>query len=99
MFFDLCNKCKRTFTNEAEYQKHLASHNGETKAVAQRPVDEIRKPPVPVPALDEDQRLEKIQSVKEKKAKLINAGIEAATMTAAEVEKRFAQEFGKKEGK
>lgn len=99
MFFEVCNKCRMTFTDEKSFFAHNASHNGEKRAVEEKPIEKMRKAKEnQVPGdMNEDERLEKIRAISEKRKKLINAGIEAATMRPEEVEKRFAEEFGKKE--
>lgn len=97
MFFEVCNKCRMTFTDEKSFAAHTATHNGEKKAVDERAIDTYRKKEAhAVPGdMNEDERLEKVRSVNEKRKKLINAGIEAATMKPEEVESRYSEEFGK----
>lgn len=98
MFFEVCNKCRMTFTDEKSFANHKALHTGERRAVDDKPIEKLKKNPHQVPGdMNEDERLEKIRAVNEMRKKLINSGVEAATMKPEEVEKRFAEEFGKKE--
>lgn len=98
MFFETCNRCKMTFTDEAQYLKHKNSHISEQKAVDEKPIENIRKQNAfAVPGdMNEDKRLKDVQEINEKRKKLIHAGIEAATMKPDEVNARYAAEFGNK---
>jgi len=101
-FFNVCVRCKRTFTNEAEFAEHMNGHAG--KSNARKPIDEVdeqvRMEAKTVPGIsdipDEDTTLAAVRKVSGKRKKLIAAGIEAATMTPEEVDARYAEE--KKKG-
>lgn len=96
-YFNFCNRCRMTFSNEADYIAHQQSHGPGTKAAEERVVDKLKKRSdlLPPGDMDEDKRLAEVQEINTKKKKLINAGIEAATMSPKEVNARYAAEFGK----
>ena len=103
VFFDVCVRCRRTFTNEAEYQEHMRQH-ATSQFQTKKPIDEVEEQikleAQTVPGMsempDEDSRLAAVKKVNTKRKKLIAAGIEAATMTGKEVEERYEAE--KKKG-
>ena len=102
VFFDVCVRCKRTFTSEADYNRHMAEH---AAPKMKKPIDEveerIRAEAQDVPGAsvtqDDDAVLAAVRKTNVKRKKLIAAGIEAQTMTPEEVESRYAEE--KKNGK
>lgn len=99
-FFDVCVRCKKTFTDEAKFVAHMNSH---TAPQMRKPIDEVeekvRIEAQSVPGMteaDEDATLAAVKKTNAKRKKLIAAGIEAQTMTQDEAEKRYAEE--KKKG-
>lgn len=95
MFFNICNKCKKTFTSEAEYIKHTQSHKAEKKAYEKKEIDLLKAEENIAPPVEknEDKIIETNREVNNMKKKLIAAGIEAATMTPAQVRARYEEEF------
>lgn len=101
VFFDVCVRCKRTFTSEAEFNKHMSEH---AAPKMRKPIDEVEEKirveaesvPGAAAAQDEDAVLAAVRKTNTKRKKLIAAGIEAQTMTPEEVEARYAEE--KKKG-
>ena len=92
-FFDVCVRCKQTFTNEAAFLEHMKAH---TAPVFRKPIEEeaekVRLSTEINGIPDEDTRLAAARKVSGKRKKLIAAGIESATMTPAEVETRYEEE-------
>ena len=96
-FFDVCVRCKQTFTDEAEFNRHMSEH---AAPKLKKPIDEVEEKirieaqsvPGMSTAQDEDATLAAVRKVNAKRKKLIAAGIEAQTMTPEEVEARYAEE-------
>lgn len=100
-YFNFCNRCRMTFSKEADFVAHQQTHGVEKKAADERVVDKLKKRSdlLPPGDMDEDKRLAEVQEINTKKKKLINAGIEAATMSPKEVNARYEAEFGKENKK
>lgn len=96
-FFECCVYCVKTFTNEQEYREHMASHARKNKPVAE-PEDNKKVPEyakVPDTDFSERQMDQEIQQSKEfirKRRMLVKWGVEAATMSEAEVNERYKME-------
>ena len=88
-FFEICAGCKKTFNNEKDYFDHIKEHRGsDVKKTVAKTGDTKTK--------SKETDSARIAEILFKRKKLIKNGIEAATMTAEEVEMRYNEEFGEK---
>lgn len=90
-FFEICAGCKKTFNNQQEYFAHIAEHKGSGNKKTEKSKD--------TKSMKQEKDSAKVAEILFKRKKLIKCGIEAATMTAEEVESRYDIEFGKEETK
>ena len=100
-FFECCVQCVQTFTDREAYEKHMLAHLGaakkkqeekkqaETEEYAKVPGEEFSQEKL-------DAQLNEVKEVTKKRKALIRWGIEAATMTADEVEARYKTESVKR---
>lgn len=105
-FFEFCVKCRQSFNNEAKWKEHISAHQqaGKKSKPADKKYSPLNNKAVTttseVPGADiadaEDSRLNATKELREMKKNLKAAGIECATMTAAETQ--LAYEQAKKEG-
>ena len=101
-FFEYCVKCGKMFGSAEAWEKHKQLHaaNATSKKNTLRPFKEVEKKleienAANVPGADrgqiEDERLARIKELREMKKELKEAGIECATMNAAETQAAYAQ--------
>ena len=99
-YFNCCLKCQRTFTSEKEYDKHIENHRSGVKSKA------VEKPEFTIqanePAVTENFSEENADAIKaanqettRMRKKLIQMGIEAQTMSPAQVKYRYEEEMAK----
>lgn len=101
-FFEYCVKCGKMFGSEKAWEEHKRLHaaNATNKKNTVDPFKEIEKKleienAANVPGADrvaiEDERLARIKELREMKKELKEAGVECATMNAAETQAAYAQ--------
>ena len=102
VFFEYCVKCGKMFGSAEAWEKHKQLHtaNATNKKNTLRPFKEIEKKleienAADVPGADrgqiEDERLARVKELREMKKELKEAGIECATMNAAETQAAYTQ--------